>query len=248
MPYPHGMCGRFTLTKKDFQELALLLGVEAPAKYEELYRPRYNIAPTDQHWIVRSRYEQHELLPARWGLVNSWSRDGKSSFRQINCRAESALKSRAFRDAAVRRRCVVPADGFFEWTGTKDARRPTWFHSPHGDLLLLAGLYESWTDAESAERTRTFTILTTGANALVARVHDRMPVILPRDRVDEWMHVPAQAAESAAERLIASLGPADEGALAATEVSRRVNSVANDDPSCLASADDREDDAQLAML
>src|SRR5581483_4410690 len=178
------------------------------------------------------------LLPATWGLVNSWAPDAKGAARQINCRAETALRRPAFRDAFVRRRCVVPADGFFEWTGSQQARRPLWFHEPHGDLLLFAGLYETWTDPATATRHRTFTIITNGANPLMAPVHDRMPVVLRPDDIADWLHVPSRDAEAYAARLAPLLRPPPEDLLVATPVSARVNSVKNDDPGCLAPAGD----------
>ncbi|MHB8684583.1 MAG: SOS response-associated peptidase [Dehalococcoidia bacterium] len=231
------MCGRFTLTTKDFRQLAAQLGASPALEDEARYRPRYNIAPTDDHWILRTKQEQRQLLPARWGLVNSWAADASGAFKQINARAETAVKRAAFRDAFLHRRCVVPADGFFEWLGAKDARRPIWFHNPHGDLLLFAGLYESWRNPQTAAWQRTFTILTTAANDVVAPVHDRMPVILPPDRADDWLFVPAADPAAQAGKLGALLQPAAPALLAAIEVSRRVNSVANDDPACLAPAD-----------
>jgi putative SOS response-associated peptidase YedK len=230
------VCGRFTLTKRDFGELAALLEAEGLPEYAALYRPRYNIAPTDQHWLVREKQERRELLPAGWGLVNSWAKDAKGAARQINCRADTALKRPAFREAFARRRCIIPADGFFEWTGTKAARRPIWYHPRDDGLFLFAGVYESWHDPADGERRRTFSILTTDANGVVAPVHDRMPVILPPERVDDWLHVPAQDPMSYAQRLVSLMLPAPDGALIATEVSPRVNSVANDDPECLTPA------------
>ena len=229
-----------TLTKGDFRELAAQYEATFDDDVASLYRPRYNIAPTDQHWIVRTKQEQRQLLPAKWGLVNSWAHDTKSAARQINARAEKALTSRAFRDAFERRRCLVPADGFFEWIGTKENRRPIWFHAPDGSLISFAGLYESWQDRATNEWTRTFTILTTNANDTVAPVHDRMPVILAPDRHDDWLHIPVQNAESYAEKLTAILTPAANDVLIPTEVSRRVNAVANDEPSILEPAHDRE--------
>jgi putative SOS response-associated peptidase YedK len=227
------MCGRFTLTRKDFRALASELEATFDESVRTLYRPRYNIAPTDQHWIVREKQEQRQLLPAHFGLVNSWAKDAKGAARQINARSETALSRPAFREAFEKRRCAVPADGFFEWTGAKEARRPIWFHAPDGGLILFAGLYESWRDPASQSWLRTFTILTTDANETVAPVHDRMPVVLPRDRLDDWLHVPARNAEAHAEGLRTLLIPASADALVATEVSRRVNSVANDDQACL---------------
>ncbi len=235
------MCGRFTLTRRDPRELATSLDAEALPADAPPYRARFNIAPTDQHWILREKQEQRQLLPATWGLVNSWQSDAKGAFKQINARSESAASRPAFRDAYLRRRCAVPADGFFEWTGTKADRRPIWFHSPHDDLLLFAGLYESWHDRTGAWQ-RTFTILTTGANAAVAPIHDRMPVILPPERVDEWLHLPSRDAEqdAYAKALTGLLAPAASDALVATPVSRRVNSVQNDDAECLTAAEDGE--------
>ena len=242
------MCGRFTLTRKDFRQLASELDAAFDESVTSLYRPRYNIAPTDQHWIVREKQETRQLLPAKWGLVNSWAHDMKGAARQINARSESALTRPAFREAFEKRRCAVPADGFFEWAGTKEARRPYWFHAPDGGLILFAGLYESWRDPKSETWTRTFTILTTEANETVALVHDRMPVLLPRERLDDWLHVPTRNADVHAAQLRELLVPAPVGALVATEVSRRVNAVANDDEACLAPADNSDLTAEAPRL
>ncbi|MDP9238085.1 MAG: SOS response-associated peptidase [Chloroflexota bacterium] len=231
------MCGRFTLTRRDLSSLASSLEAELPpGPHGPAYRARYNIAPTDQHWIARQKQERRELLPAKWGLVNSWSKDAKGAFKQINARSETALTSRAFRSAFLERRCVVPADGFYEWIGSKQARRPIWFHPPADDLLLFAGLYESWLDPQTTTWLRSFTILTTSANDVVAPVHNRMPVILSPGRIEEWLFVPAQNKQSQAEKLLPLLGPAASGVLVAMEVSSRANSVANDDPECLTPA------------
>ena len=233
------MCGRFTLTRRDFDALAAELGAEAPPDVGSLYRPRYNIAPTNWHWLLRNEHERRELLPARWGLVNSWAKDAKGAARQINARSETAPKSRAYRPAFLARRCAIPADGFFDWIGAQAARRPIWFHAPDGALMLFAGLYESWLDPDTNEWIRTFTILTTDANETVAPVHDRMPVILPSERVDDWLFVPAEERERYAETVAGLLRPAEAGVLVATEVSPRVNSVANDDEACLTPAGGR---------
>jgi putative SOS response-associated peptidase YedK len=244
------MCGRFTLTRDSYDDLAEELDADPRPGERALYRPRYNIAPTDQHWIVRTKYERRQLLAARWGLVNSWAPDAKGAARQINARGESAPTSRAFREAFESRRCAVPADGFFEWVGAKEARKPVWFHAPEGQLLLFAGLYESWRDPKTEEWMRTFTILTTDANETVAPVHDRMPVILPRDRLDEWLFVPPEerGRPAYAKDVRKLLAPAEQGVLIATEVSPRVNSVKNDDAACLEPAHDREQAAPLRLL
>ena len=219
------MCGRFTLTHREARQLAAELGVSVEVLMG--YRPRYNIAPTDPHWIVRTRYEDREVLPAKWGLINFWMTDRKQAFKNINARAETVQRLPTFREAFARRRCVVPADGFFEWTGPKEDRRPLWFHRPDGGLIYFAGLYESWRPTPG-EKERTFTIVTTTPNALMEPVHNRMPVILEDESVDEWLY-----GRQTPDALMELLRPAREDLLVATAVSTRVNSVKNDDPECL---------------
>ncbi|MBI2765968.1 MAG: SOS response-associated peptidase [Chloroflexi bacterium] len=219
------MCGRFTMTYSDPQLLAEDLGVSQLALVD--YRPRYNIAPTDMHYILRVKGEERQLLPARWGLINYWAKDAKSAFKQINARAEGIEKRPPFREAFEKRRCIVPADGFFEWTGPKNDRQPIWFHRPRGGLLYFAGLYESW-QPKPDEWQRTFTIVTTRPNEIVEPIHDRMPVVFDERDADLWMF-----ATTPQERLKALLVPAPAGSLVAEPVSKRVNSVENDDPRVL---------------
>lgn len=220
------MCGRFTLTRQEAIELADELGV--PVESLADYRPRYNIAPTDQHWVVRKKYEDREVLPALWGLINSWAKDRKRAAAQINARVETLDTRSAFKEAFRKRRCLVPADGFFEWIGPKNARRPIWFHNPDGRLLMFAGLYEYW-QPEPDIWERTFTIVTTDANKTVAEVHDRMPVILTAEQAEAWMYQD----ETDLEKLRKLLVPSAEDVLVGTPVSERANSVKNDDPSVL---------------
>ena len=223
------MCGRYTLSRREADQLALELGV--PVEQLADYQPRYNIAPAQRQWIVRTEYEDREALQARWGLINRWSKDRKTGYKQINARADTVHGRPAFRDAFKKRRCVVPADGFYEWTGPKTARQPLWFHRPDGGLLLFAGLYESW-QPEPDVWEPTYTIITTDANAAVGQVHNRMPVILPEERIDDWLH----PGEEDVEKLRGFLLPAADELLISTPVSRRVNSVKNDDPELLTEA------------
>jgi putative SOS response-associated peptidase YedK len=225
--YDRPMCGRFTLTYRQRQEVADHLGVSVDEIPPD-YKPRFNIAPTDPHLILRRRYEDLEVLQARWGLVNSWAKDAKRAAAQINARAETLLKSGAFRNAFKDRRCVVPADGFFEWTGTKADRQPIWFHRPDGKPIFFAGLYESWPAAPDNWQ-RTFTIITTTPNGLISPIHDRMPVILGDAEVDAWL----DTRQEDTEQLLELLRPAPDDLMVATHVSQRVNSVKNDDPACL---------------
>jgi putative SOS response-associated peptidase YedK len=204
-----------TLTRQDLADVAAELDAQLDLAGAE-YRPRYNVAPTDPHWIVLLRGGRL-LTPARWGLVTS------RNPAVINVRAETA--ARRFRQAFEQRRCIVPADGFYEWTGPAGKRRPIWFHSADGRLLAFAGFYEASPDGSMA-----FTILTTDPSEEVARVHDRMPVVLPPDAIDAWL-------EKGAKELLV---PAPAGFLVGTPANPRVNSVANDDPECLVPPPDAE--------
>ncbi len=216
------MCGRFTLTRADRAELERELGVPRGSIPDE-YQPRYNIAPTDWHFIVRQRFEDREIARAKWGLVNHWAQPGKRVTGPINARAEGVDRRPAFREAFLKRRCVVPADGFFEWVGPGDHRRPLWFHRPDGGLLLLAGLYESWFPAPD-RRERTFTILTTRANEMMRPIHDRMPVVLSDEQADAWMNLNEPNPVS----LKKLLGPPPDEWLVYRPVSPLLNSPRND--------------------
>jgi putative SOS response-associated peptidase YedK len=208
------MCGRMTLSRRELAELADELDALPVEGAAAAYRPRYNVAPTDVHPIVRLYGGRRRLEPAGWGFVR-----GPGRPPLFNARAETAPIKDSFRDAFVNGRCVVPADGFYEWTGAGEDRRPFWLHRADGKLLLFAGLCEP----AAPHGGRSFTVLTTEPNALVARLHDRMPVILAPADVDTWLRHGAPAL----------LRPAPEDTLVATPVSTRVNSVRNDDPACL---------------
>ena len=136
------MCGRFTMTRRDRTELAAMLGV--PESELGDYTPRFNIAPTQPYFVLKTRYESREAIPATWGLVNSWAKDASRASMCINAKAETVDKLPSFREAFEKRRCVVPADGFFEWRGPKARREPLWIHPADGALLLFAGLFEAW--------------------------------------------------------------------------------------------------------
>lgn len=236
------MCGRFTLTVENAEWIAEQLGVPVAELFEESWKPRWNVAPMQEHWIVRARTaEQRELVRATWGLVNSWDSDRSGAARQINARSETLEERPAYRDAFRATRCIIPADGFYEWTGQRDARRPFWFHQREDELLMFAGLYVEARLPGETETSTTFTIVTTDAAGPVDQIHDRMPAILQDDEdVEEWLY-PAQQPE----RLRSLLHPAPEDSLVARAVSRRVNSVAVDDPACLVEA---ESETQGALL
>lgn len=206
------MCGRMTLTVESYDALCEALGAEPVAAQASLHRPRYNVAPSDEHWVLRLDEAGRRLYRAVWGFP------GKKNRHVINARSETAAAVPLFREAFRKRRCVVPADGFFEWKRQGSHRQPVWFHAPEGELLRLAGLWQIRGDGRMV-----FTILTTEANELIAPVHDRMPVILPKQAVTAWLEAPSRDL----------LVPYPSGELEATEVSTRVNHVANDDPGCI---------------
>jgi putative SOS response-associated peptidase YedK len=206
------MCGRFTLTARDIDEAARAFGAEVEREHARLYRPRWNIAPTDAHWIVRlDGAGRRRMLPARFGM------DGLDGALLINARSETAASLPTFRRACAEGRCVVPADGFYEWRGARSARQPLWFHDQGGRPLLFAGL------AAPREGGLAFVILTTAANERMRPVHDRMPALLSPDGADAWL----------ARGDLGLLAPAPEASLSLREVSQRVNSVANDGPELL---------------
>jgi putative SOS response-associated peptidase YedK len=215
------MCARFTLRRKKVREIADELEAELGSDDEPLYRVRYNVAPTDLAWIVDGGDHGRALRAANWSYVV-----GDGARRLINVRGESVGSGAGFREAFADRRCVVVTDGFYEWPATK-GQAPTLFHRADGGLVLLGGL---WQRPRAGDAHPRFTVLTTRPSAPIARVHDRMPVIVPRAALDRWIAgAPAEAASL--------LGPAPDDALVGTLVSKHVNNVRNDDPACVTPAE-----------
>ena len=232
------MCGRFTLTVDTLDYLAQLQQLDPRIFAAVRFQPRFNIAPTNRHPIVRFEREDFTAKTASWGLINHWAKDARRAARQINARRENLASSRVWTPAFERRRCAVPADGWFEWTGPKDNRQPHWIHRPDREPFLFAGLYERWTppanranaaDGNPPTPITTFTIITAPANDQLAAIHDRMPVVLPNERLDDWLDPQQQNLD----RLSALLIAAHDDAFTSCPVSSRVNSVRNDDPDLL---------------
>jgi len=214
------------LTRRDGRELAAELGVPDDAFSD--YRPRYNIAPMQRHFIVTTEFENRKVVPARWGLVNRWAKDNSRASQCINAKAETVEVRPSFRDAFKKRRCVVPADGFYEWTGPKGARRPMWIHRADGKLILFAGLYEDWFPEKDRPET-TFTIITCEPNAVTRPIHNRMPVIVEERAADDWMN-PAEADPLSLKKLLI---PAADDILLAQPASPLANIVKNEGPELL---------------
>ena len=220
------MCGRYTLTRRDQFELAVELGV--PVEQLENYHARFNIAPLQRAFVLRKQDGAREALEARWGLVNRWAKDNSMASKCINARSETVEQRPAFRDAFQKRRCLVPADGFYEWTGPKGKRQPIWIHRPDGKLLYLAGLYEAW-QAQPGEWETTYTILTCAPNKMMEPIHNRMPVILQGDALEEWINPEHREVADLKQVLV----PAPDDLLVTQAASPRVNSGRIDDPDLL---------------
>lgn len=216
------MCGRFAQPRSS-EELARLFGASVAAS---LPGQQFNVAPTDEVAAVVERRGDRLVDAFRWGLVPSWSTSRTGAARRINARAETVETTPAFRTAFERQRCIVPADAFYEWRrvaapGASRARsQPFAFRRADGDPLAFAGLWARWHDPASAEPLASCTIITTVANAAVARLHDRMPVILDPLDWNAWL-----AASTAPVALRALLRPAPSEWLAAYPVSPAVNDV-----------------------
>ncbi len=223
------MCGRFTLTSTPEQiaeelELALL-----PSDYF----PRYNIAPLQPVLVVR-REEDGERGAAllRWGLVPFWAKEPLIGNRMINARAETIAEKPAYKNAFAKRRCLVLADGFYEWQRVGGRKVPMWIHRTDGRPFAFAGIWERWRGEDEA--LETCAIITTGPNALMRSIHDRMPVILSREERERWLDLGAEPGE-----LRALLCPCAAGDFTAHAVSTLVNSPANNRPECIEAADER---------
>ncbi len=200
-------------------------------------RPRWNVAPTQEVPAVRREGDGRHLVLLRWGLVPFWAGDPSVGARMINARAETVAGKPAFRDAFRRRRCLVPADGFYEWRAEGRRRQGYAIRRRDRAPFAFAGLWERWNGPKGgpapAAPLETVTVITTTANATLAPLHERMPVILDAGDWERWLDPAAPAAEL--ERLLV---PAPDGLLEAYPVGPRVNSVANDDESCAAPRDD----------
>jgi putative SOS response-associated peptidase YedK len=189
------------------------------------FPPRYNVAPTQPIPIVRLSEGNRRYALVRWGLLPAWVKDPRSFSLLINARGESVLDKPAFRNAMKRRRCLVPADGFYEWKNEGKLRRPFYVRPKGGEPMALAGLWETWT-GPNGEEMDTAVIVTTQANHALTPLHDRMPVIVPPEAFDFWLDCDKVDALTAT----ALFTPAPDNLLAVHEVSAAVNKVANDTP------------------
>lgn len=217
------MCGRFTLrTPMQFLVRQFRLDVAAPL------RPRYNIAPTQDVAVVRATdARQRELVMLRWGLVPSWADDLAIGNRMINARGETVAEKPSFRTALKKRRCIVLADGYYEWKQGTKPKQPYLFHFEDDRPFALAGLWERWSKGESP--VETCTIITTSPSPLSAAIHDRMPVILDDGAIDRWLD--PQITDAA--EITQLIRPFEDPAFVIDPVSTLVNSPTHEDPRCV---------------
>ncbi len=216
------MCGRFSL-KSTFQAIEDEFSIEE-SEIEIL--PRYNIAPTQSVPVIVNNGKRR-LVPFRWGLIPSWSEDESIGSKMINARAETLTHKVSFKNALKKRRCLIIADGFYEWNKTDSGKKPMFIYLKNEKPFSFAGLWESWKTTDG-KIIRSCTIITTTPNQLISPIHNRMPVIIQKGYRSLWLE-PNNADET---KLVGLLKPYPYEEMAAYEVSKYVNSPANDSPIC----------------
>lgn len=221
------MCGRFA-TFTPVEAIRRQFRVTAPLPEGEVAQLSWNIAPTQRAWVVRTNREtgDRHLDPLSWGLVPHWTKDLKRARRPVNARAETIRSSPMFRSAFARRRCLVPADAWYEWRKTTDGKAPYAFARVDRMTMALAGVWESWTAVGTGKVLRSFAIITTSANAIAAPVHDRMPVVVSEEDWSIWLGEEDGDPSSV-------LRPAPDDILDTWPVSRAVSSPWNNGPDLL---------------
>ena len=215
------MCGRFTLTadQDSFEDRFSLTGFDLG------WVPSFNIAPTQEVLTVTNDGSENRPELMRWGLVPSWTKDPKIGNRMINARSETLTEKPSFRTAFKRRRCLIPADGFYEWTREGKAKKPMLITANPGGLFAFAGLWETWKQPDGSWLL-TCAIITTSANEFMTSIHDRMPVILPREFEASWLDPEERDTAMLSELLL----PYDTDRMEGYEVSTLVNSPRNNFP------------------
>lgn len=219
------MCGRYSLQTPADRLVAFFRIPRVPS-----LKPRHNIAPSQQVPIVRLSPTQNvrELTLARWGLIPAWAKDPGIGARMINARAETVAEKPAFREALVRRRCLIPADGYYEWQRQGRRKQPFYIHMRDGKPFAFAGLWERWEGPDRAP-VESCALLTTEPNESLKEIHNRMPVILAPEDYDLWLDPEVRQAE----RLTLLLRPYPPEEITAYPVSLRVNDPSHDDRQCL---------------
>jgi putative SOS response-associated peptidase YedK len=219
------MCGRFEL----HSALEIIAQIFTLGSIAIPLSPRYNIAPTQDIPIIVNEGAGRTLVLSRWGFLPHWAKDEKDGYKMINARAESVAEKPSFRSAFAKHRCLVIADGFYEWKKTGAKKQPIYVRLRSGRPFGFAGLYSDWTSPDG-ERVRTSTIITTNANDVLAPIHDRMPVIVAPASYDLWLDPGVHEKD----RLLPLLKPYPDDELDLYEVTAKVNSPKNDSPENIA--------------
>jgi putative SOS response-associated peptidase YedK len=221
------MCGRYVI--EDYQELSERL-VQVPLRYEFDLQPNWNAAPTQTLPVVVEEEDAWVVRGMHWGLIPKWTKPGqRPKVMPINARAETAAEKPMFKSLMRHRRCIVPANGFYEWQARGGTKQPYFIHPQDHDLFLLAGLWDEAPAGPDGSPIQSFTILTTDANLAMASIHDRMPVVVPDAAVPDWL----DHEETEVEPLEAMLRVAVDTPIDLVPVSREVNSPKNNGPELL---------------
>ncbi|CAF22785.1 SOS response-associated peptidase [Candidatus Protochlamydia amoebophila] len=217
------MCGRFTLTA---EAINLSERFEIPLK-EFTWLPRFNIAPSQSCLTIFIENQQRQIDSMVWGLIPHWSKEKRSNYQMINVRSETLKSKPSFQNLFKTRRCLIPADGFFEWKATRSGKIPFRITLKNGDLFAFAGIWDIWKD-KNGEEIKSFAILTTASNSVVNPIHNRMPVILQKTDEAMWLNSSNQIA---LEQILQKTYPSNE--IISYEVSNIVNFWKNDYPICI---------------
>lgn len=218
------MCGRYVVnTNKEILKKKFKVKDVPDVKLD-----RYNIAPTQDILAVRSIEGEREIALMHWGLIPSWAKEESIGNKMINARSETVTEKPSYKQAFQKRRCLIPANGFYEWQKTKEGKQPFYFYMKDEDLFAFAGLWEQWRNAEG-KAIESCTILTTAANKILKPVHDRMPVILHESDYELWLDDDARKQDLRLELL----NPFTAKEMKSHAVSSLVNSPRNDDASCV---------------
>jgi putative SOS response-associated peptidase YedK len=218
------MCGRFTNRAQPEQ---IRSEFKVGRKNPDIYQPKYNIAPAQTIQVVFEPEKERIVTGLKWGLVPAWAKDSDIGNRMINARAETLTEKPSFREAFKKRRCIIPASGFYEWQKKGSAaKQPFYFYLPEKEVFGFAGLWEEWINKETGDVLETCIIITTEANEVLKPVHDRMPVILQAADYDEWL----DSRENNTEKLQRLLAPYPAKDMSSHAVSRSVNIPDADSP------------------
>lgn len=220
------MCGRYAIygpvsLSREAKEAVHQMDIDMWRTLDD--RAQYNVAPTQLAPVIVYGEGGYHLREYRWGLIPSWSKDGKAAAKMINARVETVADKPAYRSAYRKRRCLVPASGYYEWQGEPGSKQPFYIHAPDGDLLMMAGLWEGWRPADGEPWVHTYTVITGEPGRVSGDVHDRQPVILPPDLWGPWC-------EGSASDAAAVLGVLPEAELAYHPVTKAVSNPRNQGP------------------